>query len=173
MVEPSTLERVIEFRSVSPDEPSAHALLAEYFAERAAGFPAAQGDYRVSFPPASRFASGSLLVAVLDGEDVGIGGIRPLDDSTETASDARRFEVKHLYLRAQTRGHGVGRALLAELELRSAAAGATEVVLDSNDSLEAASRLYRAAGYRVISAYNDNPNATTWYGKNIDADRDR
>ena len=32
-------------------------------------------------------------------------------------------------------------------------------------ALEAAGALYARSGYETIAAYNDNPNATRWYGK--------
>jgi len=40
-------------------------------------------------------------------------------------------------------------------------------VLDTNDSLEAAAGLYRSSGFESVPAYNDNPNATTWYRKRL------
>jgi hypothetical protein len=40
-------------------------------------------------------------------------------------------------------------------------------VLDTNASLDAAQGLYQSAGYQEIPAYNDNPNATHWFGKRI------
>ena len=45
--------------------------------------------------------------------------------------------------------------------------GAEELVLDTNASLEAAGGLYRSSGYVDIEPYNDNPNATNWYGKRV------
>ena len=38
-------------------------------------------------------------------------------------------------------------------------------VLDTVHTLEAAGALYARSGYETIAAYNDNPNATRWYGK--------
>ena len=58
--------------------------------------------------------------------------------------------------------------MLARLERRALALGATEFVLDTNASLEAAAGLYRSSGYDTIPAYNDNPNATDWYRKTAD-----
>ncbi len=55
--------------------------------------------------------------------------------------------------------------LLAELEARAIGFGATHAVLDTNASLEAAAGLYHSHGYESIEPYNDNPNATNWYGK--------
>ncbi len=90
---------------------------------------------------------------------MGCGGIRLLD--------AERAEVKHLYLRERARGAGHGRSLLTELERQAALLGARVAVLDTNASLAAAQGLYRTSGYREIPAYNDNPNATHWFAKDL------
>lgn len=135
---------------------TAHALLGEYFAYREQTFPSAAG-YVTTFPSPTQFVEpdGVFLVVELEGESVGCGGIRSLGGG--------RFEVKHLWLRPSVQGHGLGRALLAELERRAVLLGATELVLDTNASLEAAGRLYRSSGYVDVEPYNDNPNATNWY----------
>jgi GNAT superfamily N-acetyltransferase len=141
----------------------AHALLAEYFAMRAAGFDPAAGSYRTVFPEAARFTEPAGVFLVVDdgAAPVGCGGIRMLD--------AHRAEVKHLYLRDAVRGRGWGRMLLAELERRARELGATEAVLDTNVALEAAGSLYRASGYVEVAPYNDNPNATLWFAKRLTA----
>lgn len=140
-------------------------LLTEYFQERASTFPQAQGSYRTAFPDATQFVSPQgvfLLVLDESGAAIGCGGIRRLQGAPHT-----RYEVKHLWLDPRARGAGLGRRLLAELERRAAAFGAADVVLDTNDSLAAAGGLYRSSGYESIPAYNDNPNATTWYRKSL------
>lgn len=137
---------------------AAHELLGEYFAFRAATFPIASG-YRTTLPDPAAFVEphGVFLVVAEGPDDLGCGGIRDLGGD--------RFEIKHLWVRPEAQGRGLGRALLAELERHAVAFGATEVVLDTNDSLEAAGGLYRSSGYESIEPYNDNPNATTWYRK--------
>ena len=150
-------------RPASVDDPDAHALLAEYFTERTLGFDPTAGGYLTVFPDAARFTPPAGVFLVLDdaaGEPVGCGGIRMLGET--------RAEVKHLYLRDAARGRGWGRLLLAELEQRARAFGATEAVLDTNASLAAAGTLYRSSGYIEIPAYNDNPNATHWFRKVLD-----
>nr|WP_210422924.1 MULTISPECIES: GNAT family N-acetyltransferase [unclassified Cryobacterium] len=144
----------------------AHALLSEYFADRARDFPGPQG-YRTTFPTQEHFTppAGVFLVARRDGAAVGCGGIRRIDAGE---AGGMRYELKHLYVRPAARGGGVGRAMMTELERRAAEFGAAEVVLDTNASLEAAAQLYRSSGYRDIPAYNDNPNATVWMGKVLD-----
>lgn len=149
---------MLTFRETSVTDAAAAALLTEYFGFRDATFPSAQG-YVTAFPSEEQFRSpaGVFLVVRLDGEDVGCGGVRSLGGG--------RFEIKHLFLRPAVQGRGYGRVLLAELESRATRLGATEAVLDTNASLEAAGGLYRSSGYRDVPPYNDNPNATNWFAK--------
>jgi GNAT superfamily N-acetyltransferase len=93
------------------------------------------------------------------GGALGCGGIRQLDEG--------RFEVKHLWVRPDDRSAGLGRKLLGELELQARLWEATELVLDTNESLAAAGGLYRSSGFDPCEPYNDNPNATTWYRKSL------
>lgn len=158
---------MVMWREAAVDDDAAKTLLTEYFAGRAEGHPAEAGPYRTAFPDPELFVPprGVFLIAEHGtGEDVGCGGIRRV---AAGESGGIRFEVKHLYLRPETRGLGVGRALLAELELRACRLGATELVLDTNASLAAAGGLYRSSGFVGIPPYNDNPNATHWYAKTL------
>ncbi|MEG9492018.1 MAG: GNAT family N-acetyltransferase, partial [Microbacterium aurum] len=118
------------------------------------------------FPTASVFTppAGVFVVAVDDGPDVGCGGIRRIEDGPAGV----RYEVKHLYLRPETRGRGWGRLLLEDLERRAREWGAAELVLDTHHTLAAAGGLYARSGFEAIAPYNDNPNATRWYGKRLD-----
>lgn len=158
---------MLRFRDAAVTDPDAHGLLGDYFAERAAGFPPEQGEYRPTWPDPAQFTPpvGVFLVVVDEsGEPVGCGGVRRIAD---TADGTVRYEVKHLWLSPAGRGRGEGRRLLAELERRAIGFGAGELVLDTNASLEAAGGLYRSSGYVDIEPYNENPNATDWYGKRV------
>lgn len=139
---------------------TAHALLAEYFAYRAQTFPNPAG-YVTTYPEPEQFVRplGVFVVVEVDGADVGCGGIRSLGPAP---SGGLRFEVKHLWLRPSVQGRGLGRALLAELERLAVELGGSELVLDTNASLEAAGGLYRSSGYVDVEPYNDNPNANVW-----------
>jgi len=145
----------MEFRATRTDEPDAATLLGEYFTSRELGMP----GYRTFRPDPALFVppAGVFLVVDLDGAPVGCGGVRMI------APD--RGEIKHLWMRPAARGSGLGRALLVELESRAAQLGATEIVLDTNERLEAAQSLYRSSGYVDVEPYNDNPNATHWFRK--------
>ena len=46
---------MLRFRPADVTDPDAHALLDAYFAERAAGFPVEQGEYRPTWPSAEQF----------------------------------------------------------------------------------------------------------------------
>jgi GNAT superfamily N-acetyltransferase len=157
------------FRTVPPGHPQAAALLEEYFAVRRAEWPAERGRWSPGTVDLSRFMEprGSFVVAsasngvssAADPEPVGCGAVRLLD--------ADQAEVKHLYLRAQVRGRGWGGLLLEAVEAEAVRLGARVVVLDTNDTLPAANALYRSAGYAEVERYNDNPNATHWYAKEM------
>jgi GNAT superfamily N-acetyltransferase len=160
----------LTFTPTRTDDESAALLLSRYFTERERTFPSSHGAYTVNLPDPSRFVppAGDFVVAELDDVPVGCGGVRRIEDAV--GPDDRpivRFEIKHLYLDADARGRGAGRALLAELERRAVALGAERLVLDTNESLTAAGNLYRTSGYVETAPYNDNPNATHWYAKEV------
>lgn len=162
---------MVSFREANVTDDAALALLTEYFSSRAQSFPATMGEYQTTFPSAEQFVPPAGVFLIVEGDDlageaadVGCGGIRRLG---EAADGGARFEVKHLWLQPHTRGAGVGRLLLSELEDRAVALGASELVLDTNASLEAAGSLYRSSGYREVEPYNDNPNATHWFAKSV------
>jgi GNAT superfamily N-acetyltransferase len=161
---------MVSFREEPADAPSAHSLLTQYFDDRAQSFPVSRGGYTTTFSnPADFVAPNGVFLVVedvdLDDEpaDVGCGGIRRIESGE---AGLVRFEVKHLWLKPFLRRRGFGRVLLNELERRAVSDfGAEELVLDTNDSLEAAGALYRNSGYVDIPPFNGNPNATNWYGK--------
>ena len=151
----------IEPAEASGDE--AAGLLADYFAYLASTFPAGfdpdagstTSDPAEMSPPHGVF----LVVREDDGTAVGCGGVKLLEDD--------RAEVKRMYLRPSTRGRGLGALLLDALEKAARGLGATEAVLDTNATLEAALALYRRHGWREVSPYNDNPYATHWFAKEL------
>lgn len=155
---------MLTFASAAVDSEPAATLLGEYFTSRELGFTG--GSYRVFTPDPAMFTppAGVFLVAEDSGEAVGCGGVRRIADAPDGAV---QFEVKHLWLRPSTRGKGFGRALLTALEEQAVRLGATRLVLDTNASLEAAGGLYRSSGYADVPPYNDNPNATNWYAKDV------
>jgi DNA-binding MarR family transcriptional regulator len=131
----------------------------QYFAELAqrfdGGFDIATGDPFDSadlLPP-----SGSFVVARLEGEPVGCGGLKTLDAGTG--------EVKRVWTAASARGIGVAGRIMQWLEQRAREMGFSVVRLDTNRSLTEAQALYRKLGYREIDRYNDNPYASHFFEK--------
>jgi GNAT superfamily N-acetyltransferase len=157
-------------REAPVDSPESRRLLADYFAWREASFPSASGSYTVTFPQPEAFRPprGLFLLALSpddEREAIGCGGIRRIADDEQGRV---RYEVKHVWLAPQSRGHGLATVLMTELEERARRFGADAIVLDTHDSLERAARLYARLGYRPVDAYNDSPNATVWLQKSLE-----
>ena len=153
-------------RSSPADAPDAHELLDEYFRSRTVGFAEQGVAYRTTFPDPAAFVPPAGVFVVLDddeGTPMGCGGIRLIPPGPAGV----RYELKHLYLRPETRGRGWGRLLVEDLVERARGFGAAELVLDTHHSLEAAGALYARTGFVAIEPYNDNPNASRWYGKRL------
>lgn len=114
-------------------------------------------------PPADLVPpNGILLLARVDGEPAGLGGVRHLD--TEIA------EVKSMYVAPAYRGSGLGRKILARLDEIALEHGCRAVRLDTSDYLTPAVALYRSAGYREVPAYNENPKADLWFERPLRQD---
>jgi len=162
---------MVTWRESETTDAAAHALLTEYFHSRELTFSPEQGTYTTTFPDPAQFMPPRGVFLIVEAEDlagepadVGCGGIRRIDDGP---GGEVRYEVKHLWLQPHTRRLGYGRALLAELERRARAFRARQLVLDTNSSLEAAGGLYRSVGFANVEPYNDNPNATDWFAKDL------
>jgi len=74
-----------------------------------------------------------------------------------------------MWVSQSARGLGLGRRLLAELEHHARARGVRTVRLETNRTLREAVGLYRAAGYREVAAFNDEPYAHHWFEKTLDS----
>ncbi|HEX2391410.1 MAG TPA: GNAT family N-acetyltransferase [Solirubrobacterales bacterium] len=99
------------------------------------------GDRQQLMPP-----SGRLLVAYLRGEPVGSGAIRH--------RPGRPSEIDRLWVARVARRAGIGRLLLAELELRALVAGASAVRLEIPRQLREAIAMCRSAGYIEVPQFN-------------------
>ena len=149
----------VQVEVCDPRHPDARFCLQSYFDELArrfdAGFDPARsisaGDGELT-PPA-----GLLLVARLHGEPVGCGALK--------FHDGAPAEIKRMWVAPAARGLGLGRRLLADLEAHAAAHRAGAVRLETNRTLAEAIGLYRAAGYREVPAFNDEPYAHHWFEK--------
>jgi GNAT superfamily N-acetyltransferase len=93
--------------------------------------------------------SGSLLLALEDGEPTGCVAVRPLKGTL--------CEMKRLYVRPGFRGSGLGRRLGERVVREAASLGYAAMRLDTLRRLEAARDLYESMGFREINAYCENP----------------
>lgn len=92
---------------------------------------------------------GVIYIATVDGEDIGVGALRPVSDM--------RCEMKRVYVRESARGLGIGKRIIDMLIARGEGAGYTSMVLDTLPKLKTAQAIYLALGFRKIPAYYNNP----------------
>ena len=150
------------FEKVPPGDPEVAALYDAFIRE--ADGPLGEGvdlDAEIAAGPPAELGEpgGVLLLARVDGEPAGIGGVRHL--ATEVA------EVKSMFVAPANRGVGLGRRILTELERIAAERGCRAIRLDTSDYLTDAIGLYRAAGYAEVPAYNENPKASLWFERQL------
>lgn len=97
--------------------------------------------------------SGALLLALVDGQLAGCGGLRALAD----VDYPNACEMKRLYVRRAFRRFGLGRVLAQALIDRATLAGYSTMLLDTLDDMEAARGLYQSLGFEEVPPYYFNP----------------
>jgi GNAT superfamily N-acetyltransferase len=91
---------------------------------------------------------GRLVVARLGGRAVGVGGLKPVDDTTA--------EIKRMYVRPEARGRGIGRALLERLLADALAEGYDIARLETLSFMTEAHALYRSLGFHDAPMFGDS-----------------
>lgn len=160
------IERLLRAASVTvalepADSADARSCLESYYAELARRFPAGFDPLAGSnFDPAETTPpKGWFVIARLDGEAVGCGALKRLQDGVG--------EVKRVWTSPSARGLGVASRIMDRLEAQAVEAGFTAVRLDTNGTLKEAQAMYAKRGYRAIPRYNDNPYAEHWFEKGL------
>src|ERR1700722_2332635 len=159
------VERLIRAASVevgaeSPDSADSRLCLSAYFRELAARFEGGfdgTDDYAGvddMTPP-----TGFFVIARLDGDAVGCGGLKLVDKATG--------EIKRVWTAPAARGMGVARRILRTLEAAARERGLKTLRLDTNRALTEAHALYRSEGYEEVARFNDNPYAHHWFNKRL------
>ncbi len=161
-VERLLLASTVRVTVSDPRHPDARSCLRAYFSELArrfdSGFDPARSlsadDEELTVP------AGLFLVATLHSEPVGCGALKFHHHAPA--------EIKRMWVAPSVRGLGLGRRLLTELEARASAHRVSVLRLETNRTLDEAIGLYRAAGYREVAAFNDEPYAHHWFEKTLD-----
>jgi GNAT superfamily N-acetyltransferase len=90
---------------------------------------------------------GAFLVASRAGNPIGCGAVRRIEDRTG--------ELKRMYVCPEERGHKVGRAILAALEVEARALGFSRLLLETGVRQTEAIALYRKAGFSDIAPFGE------------------
>ena len=160
-VERLLVASAVQVAVCDPRHPDARFCLRAYFSELShrfdRGFDPARSisaaDDELT-PPA-----GLLLVATVHGEPVGCGALK--------FHEGAPTEIKRMWIAPTARGLGIGRRLLNDLEAHAASHGPGTLRLETNRALTEAIGLYRAAGYREVAPFNDEPYAHHWFEKTL------
>jgi len=99
---------------------------------------------------------GCLLLATHEGQPAGCIGLHRLEPQI--------CEMKRLYVRAQFRGKGLGRALVERVIAEARHIGYNQLRLDTVEPvMQTAVAMYRQLGFREIPPYRKNPIAGALY----------
>jgi GNAT superfamily N-acetyltransferase len=157
---PAGVRGALRFARCDPEEPPASELLAAMRAELIGAYDnASRLDNPPLLPDELRPPDGAYYVGYEGPVTVAGGGLRRLGDGVA--------EIKRMYVRPEARSRGVAAALLRALEAAALALGYAATRLDTGPKQVTAQRLYRAAGYAEIAAYNENPFACFWGEKRL------
>lgn len=151
----------VTFDEVPASHPDAIRAMTSYFAELDARFDGGfePGDTLTADAPGMSAPKGAFVVARSDGATIACGGVVRID--------ARTAEIKRMWVAPGWRGVGLGKRLLANLEMHAVRLGFDVVRLDTNSALTEAIAMYGRAGYLAIERYNDNPYARHWFEKQL------
>ena len=139
-------------------------LLAELTAELAALYETSDGSAGFT-PDQVEVPRGAFIIARIDGEPVGCGALRPLDETT--------VEVKRMYTRPAFRRKGVGVAILAEMDRLALTLGYTTIKLQTGPKQPEAAALYERVGYYPIPRFSGSWERVLAYQKDLVATSER
>ena len=127
--------------------PLAHQLISELNEELLARYPEEGATHFRLDADEVAPGRGAFLVAYVDGEAVGCGAVRRIEDGVG--------EIKRMYVRSAARGRGVGAAIPAALEVEARRLDVTRLVLETGERQLEALALYRRAGFVVIPPFGE------------------
>lgn len=101
----------------------------------------------------------AFVIARIDGQPVGCGALRPLDETTG--------EVKRMFTHSAYRRKGVAQAVLAELERLALTFGYDTIKLQTGPKQLDAAALYELVGYYRIPHFSGNWDQVLAYRKDL------
>ena len=162
----ATMERLltaglVETHIEDPTTATARFCISEYFAELDQRFDTGFDPDISNSAQAQELTppNGLLLVALLRDRPIGCGALK--------LHGRQPAEIKRMWVDQSSRGLGLGRRILAELETHAKEHGAEATRLETNQSLTEAIGLYRSAGYEEVPSFNDEPFAHHWFQKTL------
>jgi putative acetyltransferase len=135
---------------------TATALITDLNAELSALYPEPGATHFRIHPSDVAPGAGIFVVARWQGRPVGCGALRSVRDAAlvrELGSGAA--ELKRMYVAPDSRGRGIGRALLDRLEVEARTLGISRLVLETGTRQLEAIALYRHAGFTEIPGYGE------------------
>ena len=132
------------------------ALITQLNAELSASYPEPGTTHFRLDPGEVAPGAGVFVVARWEGQPVGCGALRCIRDPKLLRELGPRVgELKRMYVAPDSRGQGVGRALLERLEDEARKLGLDRLVLETGNRLPGALALYARAGFTGIPAYGE------------------
>ncbi|MFA9563599.1 MAG: GNAT family N-acetyltransferase [Acidimicrobiales bacterium] len=150
---------LVEIAVEDPTTDAAQHCISQYFAELNQRFDSGFDPTISNSADADELTApaGLLLIARLHGDPIGCGALK--------FHTGEPVEIKRMWVDRSSRGLGLGRRLLGELECHALANGAQRARPETNQSIAEAISLYRSAGYEEVPSFNDEPFAHHWFEK--------
>jgi ribosomal protein S18 acetylase RimI-like enzyme len=148
----------LSFQFITPDTPERLAATRQIFMEYAEqlGIDLCFQNFEAELgglPGEYQAPSGTLLLAMVNGEIAGCCALRRLD----SVDYPNASEMKRLFVRKAFRRLGLGRHLAETVLDAARMAGYHSVLLDTLDDMESARALYVELGFESIPPYYHNP----------------
>jgi putative acetyltransferase len=133
----------IVLRRTSGDDPHFQLLVADLDKDLWARYPAIQQN----FTPFNKIdPSARVVVAYTQNVPVGCGCFRPMEDEGT-------LEIKRMYVKPESRGKGIAKLVLSELEKWGKDEGFTQAKLETGNNQPEALAVYNGAQYKQIPNY--------------------
>lgn len=160
IVERLLLASVVRLQVENPTSRAAQYCLASYFDELADRFEAGFDPARSISAAADELTPphGYFVIARLKGDPVGCGALK---------CHPSYGEIKRMWVKASSRGLGIGKRILHRLEDLARERQIPLVRLETNKALIEAQSLYQSSGYLEVGAFNDEPYAHHWFEKRL------